>query len=337
MMLKLASLALISYLVAALPSQANEPTTLKFAFTAPPTTWVNTMGADPWSKAVVADAGGALDIKFFYGTQLGNAANIYDRTVNGVVEMSFGPFGDITDLFQKTNVVALPFETKNCTEAAIALWQLYKKGVIADEYGKVHPLAIFTFPDFVLTTKKQIRNLGDLEGVKIAASSRIVAQGVQLLGGVPVTLKPSDVYASVQRDLVNGMVLSWAGISVFKVDELTKYDLDMPLGVGAGYFFMNKDAYVKLPERARAALDKHSGDALNVRLAPACAEAGNANKPNLVARGHVLAELAPDEAERWKARVLPIIDEWVKATPSGGEVLAAYRREVAAASKRGSR
>jgi TRAP-type C4-dicarboxylate transport system substrate-binding protein len=330
MMSKLASAAALTACLAALPAQANEPATVKFAFTAPPSTWVNTMGADPWAKAVAGDAGDSLDIKFFYGTQLGNAANIYDRTVNGVVEMSFGPFGDITDLFQKTNVVALPFETKNCSEAAVALWRLYKTGVIADEYAKVHPLAIFTFPDFVLTTKKQIRNLADLQGVKVAASSRIVAQGVQLLGGVPVTLKPTDVYQSVQRDLVNGMVLSWAGISVFKVDELTKYDLDMPLGVGAGYFFMNKEAYARLPEKAKAALDKHSGDALNARLAPACAEAGNSNKPNLVARGHVLAELAPDEAERWKARVTPIIDEWVKATAGGAETLAAYRRELAA-------
>jgi hypothetical protein len=29
------------------------------------------------------------------------------------------------------------------------------------------------------------------------------------------------------------------------------------------------------------------------------------------------------------ARVAPIIDEWVKATPSGRETLAAYRREIA--------
>jgi TRAP-type C4-dicarboxylate transport system substrate-binding protein len=332
-MWKFAAIALVAYLGASTPVQSAEPGMLKFAFTAPPTTWVNTMGAEPWSKAVTEDAKGSLDIKFFFGTQLGNAANIYDRTVNGVVEIAFGPFGDITDQFQKTNVVALPFETKNCTEAATALWRLYKTGVIADEYTKVHPLAIFTFPDFVLTTKKPIRNLADLQGVKIAASSRIVAQGVQLLGAVPVTLKPSDVYASVQRDLVNGMVLSWAGISVFKVDELTKYDLDMPLGVGAGYFFMNKEAYGRLPERARSALDRHSGDALNARLAPACAEAGNANKPNLVARGHVISVLAPDEAARWKARVAPIIDEWVKATPNGAETLAAYRREIASASR----
>ena len=317
-----------------LNSAAAEPTTLKFAFTAPPNTWVNTMVAEPWSKEVMADADGTLDIKFFFGSALGNSSNIYDRVVNGVVEIAFGPYGELTGQFPGTSVVALPFETKSCTEAAIALWRLYRTGVIAAEYEKVHPLAIFAFPDFVMTTKKSITKLADIQGVKIAAGSRIVAQGVQLLGGVPVTLRPSEVYQSVQRDLVNGMILSWAGISVYKVDELTKYDLDMPFGVGPGYFFMNKDAYARLPEQAKRALDRHSGDALNDRFSRACFEAGNANRPNLIARGHTISELAPEEAARWKARVSPIVEDWVKATPRGAEILAAYRREVATASKR---
>jgi len=315
-------------------SAAAEPTTLKFAFTAPPQTWVNTMVAEPWSKDVLAAANGTLDIKFFFGNALGNSGNIYDRIVNGVVEIGFGPFGDLADQFKKTTVVALPFETKNCGEAAIALWRLYKTDVIADEYVQVHPVAIFAFPDFVLTSKKPIATLADLQGMKISAGSRMVAQGLQLLGGVPVTLKSSEVYQAVQRDLVNGMISSWAGISVFKVDELTKYDLDMPLGVGPGYFFMNKDVYARLPAEAKRALDTHSDEALSGRFARACVAAGKENRPNLIARGHVISELAPDEAARWKARVSPMIDEWVKATPRGAEVLAAYRREVAIASKR---
>jgi TRAP-type C4-dicarboxylate transport system substrate-binding protein len=312
-----------------------EPTTLKFAFTAPPQTWVNTMVAEPWSKDVLAAANGSLDIKFFYGNALGNSGNIYDRVVNGVVEIGFGPFGDLADQFKKTTVVALPFETKNCGEAAIALWRLYKAGVIADEYAQVHPVAIFAFPDFVLTSKKPIATLADLQGVKISAGSRMVAQGLTLLGGVPVTLKSSEVYQAVQRDLVSGMISSWAGISVFKVDELTKYDLDMPLGVGPGYFFMNKGVYARLPAEAKRALDAHSDEVLSERFARACVAAGNENRPNLIARGHVISQLAPDEAARWKARVAPMIDEWVKATTHGAETLAAYRKEVAAAASRG--
>jgi len=306
-----------------------DPTVLKFAFTAPPTTWVNTMGAEPWAKEVEAEAAGALEIKFFYAGALGNAGNIYDRTINGVAQIAFNSFGELSSQFPKTGVVALPFETKNCTESALALWRIYKSGVVADEYTKVHPLSLFAFPDFVLTTKKSITKMSDMDGVKISIGSRVVGQSVQLLGGVPIALKPSDVYQAVQRGVVDGMILSWAGISVYKVDELTKYDLDMPLGVGPGFIFMNKEAYASLPEAGRRAIDKYSGDALTERLAKACFIAGEENRPNLISRGHTISVLTPQESERWKARVAPITEEWVKTTPDGAKVLAAFRAEVA--------
>jgi len=319
----------LSVLLACATAQAD-PTLLKFGFIAPPTSWVNTMGADPWSKAVMADADGTLDIKIFYGTTLGTTANIYDRTVNGVVEISFGTFGDLTGLFQKVNVTSLPFETRDCTEGALALWSLYKKGVLADEMGTIRPLVLFAFPGYVMSSKKSIRSMADLAGVKIAATNRVVSQGLQLLGAVPVTLMPTELYQAVQRDTVNGVTLSWAAVSIFKVDELTKYELDTPFGVGPGYFFMNKDAYARLPAVAQKAIDKHAGDKLNVQLSKACFEAGNANRPNLLAHGHTISELEPAEAERWKARVLPITEDWVKVTPGGDKVLAAYREEIAA-------
>jgi hypothetical protein len=32
---------------------------------------------------------------------------------------------------------------------------------------------------------------------------------------------------------------------------------------------------------------------------------------------------------RWKQRVQPMLDEWVKTTPDGAHVLAAFRDEIA--------
>jgi hypothetical protein len=38
--------------------------------------------------------------------------------------------------------------------------------------------------------------------------------------------------------------------------------------------------------------------------------------------------LPPAEEERWRALVKPITDEWLKSTPGGEKVLAAYREEL---------
>jgi hypothetical protein len=44
---------------------------------------------------------------------------------------------------------------------------------------------------------------------------------------------------------------------------------------------------------------------------------------------HVIKHVPDTELAQWKARVQPIVDEWVKATPNGAKVLAAYRAEIA--------
>jgi TRAP-type C4-dicarboxylate transport system substrate-binding protein len=305
-----------------------EPTMLRFALLAPPTTWVYTMAGDQWSKEVMAASAGTLDIKFFFGTQLGTVRNIYDRTVQGAVDIAFGTFGELTGQFQKVNVTTLPFETKDCYEAATALWQLYKTGVIADEFEKVKPLVLFTFPGYVISTTKPVKTLADMDGLKLITTARLTSQGVQLLGGVPVTLIPTEIYSAIQRGTAAGTIISWAAISVFKIEELTKYDVDTPFGHGPTYYFMNKEAYAKLPQAAQRAIDRYSYDPLNKRLALAGAKVQDEAAAYLTSKGHVVSEFDPSVAAQFKQRVAPITEEWVRDTPDGAKVLAAYRAEI---------
>jgi len=312
-------------------AQAAEPTMLRFALTAPPTTWVNTMGAQPWSKEVTDAADGTLDIKFFFGTTLGTVRNIYDRTVAGAVDISFGTFGELTGQFQKVNVTTLPFETRDCYEAATALWRLYKNGTITEEFAHVKPLVLFTFPGYVLSTTKPVKTLADMDGLKVITTARITSQGVQLLGGVPITLIPTEIYSALQRGTGQGTLISWAAVTVFKLDEVTKYDVDTPFGHGPTYFFMNKELFAKLPAVAQAALDKYSGDPLNQRLAKAGAKIQDEARALLSSRGHTVSDLEPAVAEEWRRRLSSITQEWIAATPDGTKVVDAYRKEILAA------
>jgi hypothetical protein len=44
--------------------------------------------------------------------------------------------------------------------------------------------------------------------------------------------------------------------------------------------------------------------------------------------GQTLSVIDPAEEERWKQRAQPIADEWVKTTPNGAAILAAFREEI---------
>jgi TRAP-type C4-dicarboxylate transport system substrate-binding protein len=327
-----ASTALALALVPA--ARAADPVLLKFAFPAPPMSYVNTGGVDPWTKQVMADAQGTLDIKLFPGGAIANFGNVYDRVVNGVAELGFGTVGTIANLFQRTSVSTVPFVTQESYESSMAIWRLNAKGVTSQDFETVKILGLFTFASGGLHSTKPILNGDDFKGLKLGTAGKLQADTFALLGAAPITLTPAEMYQALQRGLVVGANLSWAGVQVFKLFEVTHYHLDLPFGAAPGYIIMNKDAYARLPGPAKAAIDKHSGEALSkmTSLAGIADDRRNFARMQTLPNQH-FARVEPAEAKRWETLLAPITQEWIRITPDGAKVLEAYKAEVLIARK----
>lgn len=317
-------------LSAAAPALAD-PLEVKFAYPSAPNNALFAQGAQGWAEDVTKASGGAIAVKVFPGGVLGDNTNMYDRITGGVVDIGLAVFGPVSSVFPKTNVGTLPFETKTHREDALALWRLYEKGVIADEFTKVKPLGFIVFPPLVLHAKKPIHTLADMKGLKVSVEGRVLSTLMPRLGAAPISLQPGELYQSLQRGLVDAVAQGWPSVPTFHLDEVTNFHLEVPLGNNTGFVFMNKDSYAKLPEKGRAAIDKFAGESYVLRLAKAD-DAMEARGRDATAemKGQTIASLAPEEEARWKALVEPVTEEWVKATPDGARVLAAFRSEVAA-------
>ena len=307
-----------------------DPVQLKFAFPPPPTSWINTFGIAGWSKAVAEASGGAVEIKVFAGGAVANHRNVYDRVLNEVIDIGYGPFGEINDQFRRTEVSGLPFEVTNAREASLALWRLIENGTIAEEYARIKPITVFTLAPSTLHTRAPVARMDDLKGVKLAASSRFNSAYATLLGATPITVTNVETYAAIDRGMVGGTFLSVSGFMVFKLQEVAKYHLEVPFGASCAGFFMNKDIFARLPEASRRAIDASSGEALAERLGRFADGQGTDDRARLAAMpGQQFDRLDAAEAARWKARLAPFVEEWVKATPDGAKVLAAFRAEIA--------
>ena len=328
-------LALAAFVAALLPvaAFADEPASVKFAFPAPPGSWANRLGIGPWIEEVQKASGGALEVKFFPGPALGTFRNIYDRVIAGVADMAFGTFGELTGQFEKTSVTQLPANSKEYIPTSIALWRMYAKGIIADEYQKVKPLALFTFPGDGLHSAKPILTAADMKGLKVAVSSRIQSEAYTAAGAAPVTMIPSELYTAVSRGLVDAASIGWPAVYTFKLNEVTKNHLAVATGISPGYVFANKDAIAKLPEKARVAVESLSGEAFAKRMGTASRDADMETRERLKKDGHILNEMTPAEAEHWNKLLAFITEAWVKATPDGAHVLKAYQDETASVMK----
>jgi TRAP-type C4-dicarboxylate transport system substrate-binding protein len=308
-----------------------ETVQLRFAYPGPPNTPYNTKVFTPWAEDATKASAGTAEVKIFAGPTLGTNQNLYDRTIAGVADIAFGVFGPLSSQFPQANVATLPFESRNQGEAAEALWRLYDKGVISGEFGKVKVLALMVFPGLVVHAKRPIQTLADVKGMKISVEGRVLSAAVEQLGAVPISLTPAELYESLQRGMVEAAPQGWPSVPTFHLNEVTSYHLEVPIGMNTGYVFMNKEAYARLPQQGQQAIDGLSGETFVRRISKAGDEIeAGARDATKAMKGQTVAALAPDEEARWKDRLAPITDAWVKETPDGAKVLASFRAEISA-------
>ena len=322
-------LAALGLALLAAPAFAD-PVQIKFAYPSAPNNALF-RAMQGWTDDVNKAANGAIEVKLFPGGVIADNSNMYDRVTGGVADIGFAVFGPVSSVFPKTNVGTLPFEAKDHREDALALWALYEKGVIRDEFSKFHPLAFIVFPGLVIHSKKPIHTLADVKGMKISVEGRVLSEMIPRLGAAPISLQPGELYQSLQRGLVEAVPQGWPSVPTFHLNEVTSFHLEAPLGFNTGYVAMNNDSYAKLPPAGKAAIDKLSGKVFVERLIAADDTMQAVGRDATKALpGQTIAQLDPAEEARWKEAVAPVTEEWVKATPDGAHVLAAFRAELTA-------
>ena len=314
---------------AAHPAGAQtEPVQIKFAIPTPPQSPTN-MALQAWAEDTAKASNGALQIQTFLGPTVATIFNAYDRVINGVIDIGFGNFGPLATQFPKSAVVTLPFESRAGRESTLGFWRIYANGTIADEYAKVHPIGLLTFPGVYLHGKKPVHNLADLKGLKVAAQGRVITKAVENLGATPIATAVAEFYTALQRGTIDYVATAWTAIPTFKLQEETSYHLEVPLGTDNVYVLMNKDSFDRLPEKLRTLIDSTAGIPLQERMIKTIDAATNGARGMVGGMSnHTIAQLAPDEEARWAAKVAPVIDEWAAETPDGKRVLEAFRAEV---------
>ncbi len=314
-------------------ASAAEPIVLKFAYPGPLSSWPAVKGVKPWAAKIKAATNGLVDIKIYSG--IASYRNVYDRILNGVADFGFGTFGRIERQFPRTSVTGLPFVADNSVETGLALWRLYASGVIAEEYKRVKPIAMFGFGNSAIFLSKPIAKFDDVKGMKIFANGRSVGRIVTLIGAVPITSNPAALYEGLSRGLAQGAVFSWSGITNFGLGKVVHGAVEVPFGRTGGYFMMNKDSFAKLPATAQQAIDKYSGDDLSRLMGQESDNQDDEGRAKLMAgNGFQDMKLTPAQLANLRKVLAPVTDEWVKAAPDGAKVLSAFEAEVAKIQKR---
>lgn len=302
---------------------------LIFASAAPAPTPFHAAVLEGWAQRVTEASNGTIEVQLVTGGTLAVHGQVLERVQNGVIQIGWDVQGYYPGLFPLTEVAALPFGFETAEAGTIALNALYHDGTIAGEYEGVHVLNLFTFPNGHILAAADVSDLAGMRGLRISSINPTRQDIASAVGGVPVSLSITDWYQGLNRRTIDAAIESYSAVIPFRLAEVTRHFIEMPLGGNAAFIFMNKDVYDALPDEARAAIDANVGPEFDRRVGAFWDGAAAAGRAAIEAAGGSIT--IPDEAERaaWEAAVQPVIDAWVAGTPNGAAIRDAFRQAAA--------
>jgi TRAP-type C4-dicarboxylate transport system substrate-binding protein len=285
----------------------------------------------PWMKKVEELSKGRLMIQFFNPNTICPAKEAYASTVAGAVDMAGTPTHYVYGKFPLTDVISLPFLFNGAEAGSLTIWELYKRlPEWREEYKEVKVLWQWTSALLELhTVKKPVRTLEDLRGLKILAWSAPVATIIKALGANPVDSKPVDTYMALERGMADGVICPIAPMRSFKITDATKHHTILNLMVDGFWGGMNPAKWNSLPADLQKILEETTGDKMTQACGKTLDEGAIRDVQWMKEQGHTFYVLTPNEKDRWKEKVRPIADEWLKKAEEKGYKVAKGLRDTA--------
>jgi TRAP-type C4-dicarboxylate transport system substrate-binding protein len=291
-----------------------------------PTSWGAVHALQPWVKKVEEASKGRVKIEVYPSQTLVKGPEIWKAVKSGVVDIGWcfhGYWPEMTPLSDVITLPSLPFATAE--KGSEVLWRLYEKfPAIQKEFADVQPLMLWTSnPYFLITSKKQVKTLEDLKGMKIRVTGGPPTEQIKALGAVPTLIPMPDNYMALDKGVIDGMGAPWEAIHGFRLYEVAKYYTMVPLSAVYFSMSMNKQKWDSLPKDVRDAIMSVSGlegSKFWGRNFFDTAEEGVLERVKAGKYEMIRYQVPPEEAARWN-RVAgePQWNDWVKKLEGKGQ------------------
>ena len=260
----------------------------------------------------------------------------FDAVRDGLADVSFSVDGYTPGRFVLTRIAEFPQLGDTATTVSVAYERISRRHFAkADEHKGVRVLTVFTHgPGEIYNTKRPIKTLGDLAGLKIRVGGGMINELAKNLG-VDALLKPApQSYEILSTGVADGVFFPAESVASFKLEKLIKYATLVPGGLynTSFAFIMNPDKYNKLSPADKKVIDDWSGEKL-ARLLGKFWDRGDEvgrdalkanNVPTITADAAFLKEL--------NTKIGPLEESWFKLAAEKGvdgkKVLAEFRAEI---------
>ncbi len=290
------------------------------------TAWGPVNAMKPWIAQVAAATKGRVKIEVYPSQTLLKGPDIWRGVSTGIADLGWCVQSYWPDLTPLAEVITLPgLPIRSGEHGSEVLWKLYERfPAIQREFSAVHPLLLHTtHPYFIFTSKKQVKTLEDLKGLKMRVIGGPATEQMKALGAVPTPMPMPDVYQALEKGVIDGMAAPWEAVLAFRLYEVAKYYTMVPLSAVNFSLCGNKQKWQSLPGEVRDQIMSVSGlpgSKFWGKNYFDTAEAEVVAKTKAANIEVVRYTPPPEELARWaKLATEPLWEEWVKKMEGKGQ------------------
>ena len=302
--------------LAAAPAGAE--TVLRISSWAPPTHFLNATVWPTWGKWVTEATQGRVKTKIEY--KLASPLKQFGVVRDGIADAGW-IFHGYNTRYVATQVVEMPDLGTSAEAAGVAYWKVHEKYLHkANEHRGTVLLGLMSHGPAVIQTKKPLKSLADLKGMKIRVPGGVGSLVGKALGVTAVKLPAPKVYEALSSGVADGIFMPMETQKTFRLKEVVPHVMIMPGGLYYGSFalLINPGTLKKLSDADRKAVMSVSGAKLS-QFAGTVWDGGD--KAGLAAAkeaGTTIQTATPAMKKAFLGLMKPVEEAWIERASKGG-------------------
>ena len=286
----------------------GKPIKLTFALFQPAVAALSKMNT-AFAKEIEKRTNGQVQIQIFQSGSLLGAPAMYEGIRNGIADMGNGISSYSPGNFPFTSIGELPNNAQSGWAVSNAQYDFHMK-YKPKEWSNVHLLTVVSAGYDIMGVgmgKKPIRTLEDWKGKSIRTNH---ADIIVALGGTVKDVPMADVYDSISKGVLDGVVGSLEPFGSWRLGDVTKIVTINTSPIQPSimwYNAMNQSKWNSLPPNIQKTITEVSRE-YSGRLGLAWDDQAVAGVEYCKKVGDSIYVLPKEESDRWMAATLPVID-----------------------------
>ena len=274
--------------------------------------------AQQWCDEVEKRTQGQVVVEYYPGQTLTKAKQNYDGVVTGISDIGLCLFAYTRGRFPVMEAVDLPLGYQSGMAATKVVNEVYNQ-FNPKELQDTKVMYLHAHGAGLLHTNgKAVRTMEDFKGMKLRGHGTS-AQVIDALGGTPVSLPMPELYASLQKGIVQGALYPLETNKGWRMAEVVDYLTDSKsiAYTSSFYVVMNKDKWAKIPGDLQKIIMEINQEWIG-KHGSAWDESDKIGLDFFKSLGHEVISLSDAEAARWKTTIEPVIGDYVEKMNKNG-------------------